>query len=547
MFQQWSLSKKLVLMGLVIGTLIPALGAFSYLRAKKVAELNDAISDEKLPKVKELGELVFKFRDIRIQVRTVPVRGMSTENVDKYLELTKHAVGVYNDANAKYLAKITDPKEKALFDEYEKHAQEFLEFGGVLLALGATHDPQKMDELARLVRDVCPVKAEKVEKAIAALIEQQALETKELVALAKTVEAQSSWAVLVGSIFGFCLALVLGWFIARSISRQLQTLANELGESSTEVSETAQKVSQNGNTLSSSSTQQAEALQETVSAIEEISAMITRNSENAAQSQESASTSLSVAGSGKNLVDDLLNQVVEIQKSTVELVKAVEGGNQEISKIVGVISEIETKTKVINDIVFQTKLLSFNASVEAARAGEAGKGFAVVAEEVGNLAAMSGKSAKEISELLGNSVQMVQKIISSTQTTIEQQAIESKRRVDHGIQIGRQCGESLNEILHGARKLEKIVSEISIASREQATGVAEVSKAMHQMDQGTQMNASVSTMSAASAEQLSVQARQMKLLVERLNKVISGAGSGNGKEHDSVPGHSHGHTDRMAA
>jgi methyl-accepting chemotaxis protein len=71
--------------------------------------------------------------------------------------------------------------------------------------------------------------------------------------------------------------------------------------------------------------------------------------------------------------------------------------NEQMSEIVKVIQEIETKTKVINDIVFQTKLLSFNASVEAARAGEQGKGFAVVAEEVGNLAQMSGNAAKEIS------------------------------------------------------------------------------------------------------------------------------------------------------
>jgi methyl-accepting chemotaxis protein len=85
--------------------------------------------------------------------------------------------------------------------------------------------------------------------------------------------------------------------------------------------------------------------------------------------------------------------------------------NDEISSIVKVIAEIGDKTKVINDIVFQTKLLSFNASVEAARAGEQGKGFAVVAEEVGNLATMSGKAAEEISSMLGDSMGKVELIV----------------------------------------------------------------------------------------------------------------------------------------
>jgi hypothetical protein len=120
--------------------------------------------------------------------------------------------------------------------------------------------------------------------------------------------------------------------------------------------------------------------------------------------------------------------IMEIQETNKKLVDDVLEGNRKISEIVELVKEIGNKTKVINDIVFQTKLLSFNASVEAARAGEHGKGFAVVAEEVGNLASMSGQASKEISALLENlntdSTQF-NKIASPTSTGYELEKISN--------------------------------------------------------------------------------------------------------------------------
>lgn len=463
------------------------------------------------------------------------MRGMSREGIDEYLENTKRAVTVFLEAKKDYESKLENEQERALYKDFDLGWQEFLEFGGHLITLASTHDETKLDEVAKLVRETCPVKAAKVEKAIAGLIDQQTNEASSLVNAARVANQQTNYAILFGSIFGFILAVGLGTLVARSISRELQNLADNLSQSSGEVTGAAQQVSSNGSSLSSAATEQASALQETVSAIEEISAMIAKNSENASQSKQSAASSLLVAQQGKELVETLIEEVQEIQKSTVELMKSVEHGNQEITKIVNVINEIESKTKVINDIVFQTKLLSFNASVEAARAGEAGKGFAVVAEEVGNLAAMSGKSAKEISELLSNSIGMVEQIVKSTQSRVENQARESKARVDHGIEIGRRCGESLIQILENAQKVDLMVTEIASASHDQSTGVSEVSKAMHQMDQVTQQNAAVSNSSANAAEKLSAQALEMKSLVDRLYVTIRGS-SKNSQESTPLRG-----------
>ncbi|MDH4466606.1 MAG: methyl-accepting chemotaxis protein [Bacteriovoracaceae bacterium] len=525
MMKKISLTKKLLILCFIIGSIVPLLGTFTYFQAHKVTQISNKISNVKLGKTKELGELLSKFRDIRLQIRTVPVIGMSWDAIDLYVENTKKAVGLFNDAKKLYASKLENKQEESLYQNLDLATQEFLEFGGILIKLSSAHDQAKLEEVAKLVREVCPVKAEKVEQSLSALVQQQSTEAQTLVNDAQSANSETNFVIILGSLIGFVIALGLGTLVARSISRELEMLASELTNSSHEVSAVSEQVSHNGSTLSTSLAKQAAAIQETVSAIEEISSMVKQNSENAAQSKKLAGSSLQIADHGKKSVDDLASEVQEIQNSTTDLMKTVDLGNLEITKIVNVIKEIETKTKVINDIVFQTKLLSFNASVEAARAGEAGKGFAVVAEEVGNLAALSGKSAKEISDLLVSSVSMAETIVKSSQERIQEKASENKARVNHAIEIALLCGKSLNEVFESAEKLNIMVGEISNASHEQATGVAEVSKAMHEMDSLIQQNSTISNSSVLATTKLNTEVIQVKKIVEKLYHTLRGQSS----------------------
>ncbi len=187
------------------------------------------------------------------------------------------------------------------------------------------------------------------------------------------------------------------------------------------------------------------------------------------------------------------------------------------------IGEIETKTKVINDIVFQAKLLSFNASVEAARAGESGKGFAVVAEEVGNLAQMSGTAAKEISELLTNSINKVQSIVRETQTQVNGQVSVGKSKVDTGTGIAKKCHEVFIKVNKSVADVDHMVTEISTASHEQSQGIDEINKAMNQLDQTTQQNATVARQSADSAENLKEKSKDLESMVVDLVAMFQGS------------------------
>lgn len=148
--------------------------------------------------------------------------------------------------------------------------------------------------------------------------------------------------------------------------------------------------------------------------------MVEKSAEHSHYLTENSKKSTHAAEVGVSSVQSMLGAMSEIGNSSQQMKIQFEESNKRILEIIKVINEISNRTQVINDIVFQTKLLSFNASVEAARAGEYGKGFAVVAEEIGILASRSGESSKEINQMLTEGMSQVTRIIAQNKEEFEQ-------------------------------------------------------------------------------------------------------------------------------
>ncbi len=320
---------------------------------------------------------------------------------------------------------------------------------------------------------------------------------------------RSKWSLWLLTAIASAMGLVLIGFIIANVNKMMAGVdrnIHELEENSRALGHAAHDMTDSSTRLASGASQQAASLEETAASIEQISAMVNKNAENATKSQEGSNRSRDVAMQGQQVVEEMTHAIQDINHANTEIMGQIETSNREISEIVKVIAEIGSKTKVINDIVFQTRLLSFNASVEAARAGEHGKGFAVVAEEVGNLAEMSGNAAKEISAMLDGSIGKVESIVSQTKSSVERLVRTGKEKVDTGVAIAKRCGEVLSQVVQNVTEANQGISEISSASREQAQGVQEINKAIAQLDQVTQANALGAQQSADTAQKVSVQA-----------------------------------------
>jgi len=260
---------------------------------------------------------------------------------------------------------------------------------------------------------------------------------------------------------------------------QLTGIVGQIKEAVESINVASKEIASGNTDLSQRTEEQASSLEETASSMEELTGTVKQNAENAKQANQLSAGASEVASRG----GDVVRQVV----STM-------GGISESSK------KIADIISVIDGIAFQTNILALNAAVEAARAGEQGRGFAVVASEVRNLAQRSAAAAKEIKDLITDSVD----------------------KVDTGQKLVDEAGKTMDEIVTSVKRVTDIMAEITAASQEQSSGIEQVNTAITQMDQVTQQNAALVEEAAAAAESLEEQARALATAVS-VFKVAQGA------------------------
>jgi methyl-accepting chemotaxis protein len=329
-----------------------------------------------------------------------------------------------------------------------------------------------------------------------------------------------TWSFL---LYGFALLLVVVFIIKKFVvnpSRSVIETIKHTVETNTENSLNVKGIARE---LLDSSNMQSAATHQTASTLEEISAMVTKNSNEVDSATKIVQNSTKFTTEGKALSKGVLAAMDRINEGNDQMNAAFEENASQIDEIVGLISEITSKTSVINDIVFQTKLLSFNASVEAARAGESGKGFAVVAEEVGNLAAMSGQASEEISELLTKSSNKAKEIVDKSKERINSLMNINKERVAEGISATENSNQVMVNLFEDFSKINLMLEGISLASQEQVTGVKGISDSMAEIDMVTQTINTSSSKNSTMASEFEKNAEELNNAIVKLEKSIFGS------------------------
>ena len=470
-------------------------------------ETNRSLYEDRLVAMGRLDQVV----RLQIQNQLLLTRAVAGEaaNVGKLLEEVDSNILKITTSWNDYLALPLSPAEKKLVEEFVERRKPFVENGlrPTIAALRAQNI-----ELARTVVSGTMLQLSiPVQASIDGLLQMQ-LDT----AKSEHVNSMTTYhlvrnSCIAGVLFGLVLALLVGIWLVRAITRPLnaavqiangiaggnlmqpivvqsgdetgrltQALKNmneslvgivgQVRKGTDTIASASSQIASGNMDLSSRTEEQASSLEQTAASMEQLTATVKQNAEHARQANDLAQSAADVAGKGGSVVAQVVDTMGSINASS-----------QKISDIIG----------VIDGIAFQTNILALNAAVEAARAGEQGRGFAVVASEVRSLAQRSAAAAREIKVLIGNSVE----------------------QVEVGARLVDQAGATMGEIVDSVQRVTTIMREITLASNEQTTGIEQINKAITQMDEVTQQNAALVEQAAAAAEALQDQAAHLAQVV----------------------------------
>ena len=256
----------------------------------------------------------------------------------------------------------------------------------------------------------------------------------------------------------------------KEMTGNLVNIISQVRASTGMIADESTQIARGNLDLSTRTEQQANTLEETASSMDILTLTVKRNADNAGQANHLAITASEVAVTGGSVMSEV-----------VETMSSINNSSKKIVDIIG----------VIDSIAFQTNILALNAAVEAARAGEQGRGFAVVATEVRSLAQRSASAAKEIKDLISDSVD----------------------KVDAGTKLVDHAGSTMQAIVESIKSVTNIMGEITTASQEQISGIEQVNQAIRQMDDATQQNAALVEEAAAAAQTLQDQAKNLAVEV----------------------------------
>lgn len=308
---------------------------------------------------------------------------------------------------------------------------------------------------------------------------------------AKNEESMNLLKIIGSVLFNVLLISIILFFAIANIKNQLKRLMDRINNATNNVSSSSIKLANSSKNLASSSQETAAAIQEAVSSMSEINSMVAKSRE---KSQESKANSLGI----QKKVQDANYTLEEM----LNAMNALAESNEKLSQVNKIIKSISKQTSVINDIVFKTQLLAVNASIEAAKAGAQGKGFAVVADEVSKLANLSGDASEKISLMLDESEEKVTQIIE-----------EVNSKIDKGHSTSVSVKDVFENISTDVDNIKELSNDLAQAFEEQSLGIDQVTSAISQIDQSTEINTN-------EAQRLDEQSEMMKSDSDSLKKAF---------------------------
>lgn len=386
----------------------------------------------------------------------------------------------FQDAFAQMQRELNDitrlETSRGALDSVSQLSQEVATVGRAYQQMTSAMDAQQFEVAQKTFDETLYPLLTEINKKASALLEDQ---QQSLARIADTAEADGSISRWLGIIF-VLISLGVGagvLVIVRNAVAKLREFAGEVATGAMQVTHAAEQVCGGSQTLASGASEQAAALEETSASMEEMSSVTHKNEDNSKRTAELVGCTAKAVAAAERTIREMSKSMQEISAS-----------GEKITKVV----------KIIDDIAFQTRILSLNAAVEAARAGSAGAGFAVVAEQVGHLAQECAGAAKETGSMIEDTVTRVR---------------------DGAVNLTR-AAEAIEEVVQHSASVKQLVDEVYIGSQEQARGIDQVAKAVLQMQETTQRTAATAEESATAGDELKNYAHELSDVVGRMRELV---------------------------
>jgi methyl-accepting chemotaxis protein len=474
--QNWTIGKRLVVGFSTVLAITFVLGVFSYVQMVTIRRNALAITGDSLPGVTTMGQVAAALKEGKALLLEHVLSSDKAQMAELESKIAENGAKV-DAALKQYEKSITVQRDRELYSAIGQSLAEMRRVRSE--AVIPPSRAAKQDEaMAAFYSKFVPA-SDAVINAAEAEFDYNAKSGEELSADITSAVAFANTGVVVVLVAALLLGSAVAYTIFRTTNAVLSASVNELTAGAEQVAAASSQVSTAAQSLSQGSTEQAASLEETSASMEEMASMTRQNAENATRAADLVAETANVVQTANGALEAMVSSMTRITESS-----------DKVSKII----------KTIDEIAFQTNILALNAAVEAARAGEAGMGFAVVADEVRNLAQRSAQAAKDTAGLIEESIQNAQQGGATLQ----------------------QVTSSIGAITQSANKVKGLVDEISVAGRQQAQGIDQVTQAISQMEKVTQTTAATAEESAAASEELNAQAETSMIVVRKLQALVGG-------------------------
>ncbi|MFC0350199.1 methyl-accepting chemotaxis protein [Undibacterium danionis] len=506
-FYDLKIAAKLIFGFIAVLLLTCFLGIFSIFELTNLNRATNEIGTDLMPSsIAGMGmkESVSRMRSQEAQLASAE----NPEEAKKYAERTNEAADTFRKNHAAFLKNADTAEDKKALDEL---LLAFNEYAQISNKMGNLAKEGKTQEAIAILRKESSDSNKKMRTLLDKIVDVQLVAGQAAVNNSQTLFLNARMMIIIAMIASIAIGFSMAIWLARIVSTPLKsavelaqsiaagdltqtveaestcetgqliralsemntsllTVVSEVRAGTEQINSAAIEIANGNLDLSSRTEEQASSLEETASSMEEITSTVKHNSDNARQANILSQTATSIAEKGGSVVSEVVSTMTSINESS--------------KKIVDIIS-------VIDGIAFQTNILALNAAVEAARAGEQGRGFAVVASEVRSLAQRSASAAKEIKELINDSVE----------------------KVGQGTRLVDSAGSTMQEVVDSVKRVSDIISEITAAGQEQTSGIEQINQAIIQMDSVTQQNSALVEEAAAAAATLQEQSANLVQVV----------------------------------